>query len=296
MNSTPTLRRSLLYVPGDKEAMLARAASRGADALILNLEDAVAPANKDLARQMVAHALQALDFGAAEVIVRINPPDTETGYRDLLAIVPCGPAAILIPKVGSAEDARSVGRTVERLEAVHGLASGRTHIMCMIESAAGVLNAPEIAACHPRVAALIFGAVDLSTEIGCAPLPGEGVLLHAAGRLILAARAAGIDAIDTPHMQLNDPDGLARSSRLARDLGFDGKSAIHPAQIATINAAFSPTAEQVAWAKRVIALVPNGDPARLGAALLDGQLIETPHLARAQRILAASERLGTNSF
>ncbi len=186
---------------------------------------------------------------------------------------------------------RFVAWTIERLEGFHGLPAGQIAVMCMIESAAGVLNAPEIAACHPRVAALVFGATDFSLEVGCADTGDGRTLLTAAGRILLAARAAGIGAIDTPYMKLDDPEGLARSSRLARELGFDGKSAIHPAQIAPINAAFSPSVEQVAWARRVLALVPDGDASRLGAAVLDGQLIETPHLIRAQQILAVAERL-----
>lgn len=291
INSASRWRRSLLYVPGDKEAMLAKAPGRGADGLILNLEDAVAPADKESARQAVARALRSLDFGAAEAIVRINPSHTDAGQRDLLAVMPCRPHAILLPKVGAAEEVHLAAQRIERLEEQHGLPTGRTRIMCMIESAAGVLRAPEIAAGHPRVAALIFGAADLSMEVGCAAVPGEGTLLHAAVRVILAARAAGIAAIDTPHMKLDDPDGLAAGARAARGLGFDGKSAIHPAQIAAINAAFSPTAEQVAWARRVLALAPDGDEARLGAALLDGVLIEAPHLAQAKRILAAAAAL-----
>jgi citrate lyase subunit beta/citryl-CoA lyase len=291
MSATLTLRRSLLYVPGDKETMLAKAAGRGADGVILNLEDAVAPADKAVARQAVVHALQTLDFGRTEAIVRINPPDTDTGYRDLLAVAPLAPDAILLPKVGSAEEVCFVAWTLERLEALHGLPAGRIRLMCMIESAAGVLNAAETAACHPRVSALVLGAADLSTELGCTVTEDGRSLLAAASRVILAARAAAVDAIDTPYMKLDDAAGLARSSRQARELGFDGKSAIHPAQIAAINTAFSPTAEQVAWARRVLALAPGGDANRLGAAVLDGQLIETPHLRRAERILAIAARL-----
>jgi citrate lyase subunit beta/citryl-CoA lyase len=291
MSRTVIVRRSLLYVPGDKEAMLAKAPSRGADGVILNLEDAVAPANKDQARQAVTHALRSLDFGRAEAIVRINPPDTDTGYRDLLAVTPLAPSAILLPKVSLAEEVRFVAWTIDRLEVFHGLPAGQIKLMCMIESAAGVLNAVEIAACHPRVVALIFGATDFSMEVGCAITEDSRTLLAAASRIILAARAAGIDAIDTPDMKLDDAEGLARSSRLARELGFDGKSAIHPAQVAPINAAFSPTAEQAVWARRVLALAPDGDITRLGAAVLDGQLIEAPHLRHAERILAVAAQL-----
>ncbi len=288
MSQPSTLRRSLLYVPGDKEAMLAKAAGRGADGLILNLEDAVAPANKDAARQAVVRALGELDFTGVEVIVRINPPETEAGYRDLLAVAPAGPDAILLPKVGSAEAARFAAWTVARLESLAGLPAGRIRVMCMIESAAGVLAAAEIAKCDARIAALVLGANDLAEDLGCAPAPEQGPLWHAACEVVLAARAAGIDAIDTPHMNIQDAAGLILSARRACDLGFAGKSAIHPNQVAAINAAFMPTAAQVAWAERVWALVPGGDEGALGAAVLDGQLIEAPHLARARRILAAA--------
>jgi len=279
------LRRSMLYVPGDREAMIAKASQRGADSLILNLEDAVAPANKELARQTVVGALGKNDFGRTEVVVRINSPDTATGYRDLLAVAPAAPDAILLPKVGSVEVVRFTAWTLARLEELHSLPAGRIRVMCMIESAAGVMAAREIAACHERMAALIFGATDYSVEIGCTAAPDSPALLHAQSQIVLACRAAGIAAIDTPHMNLQDADGLVRAAQRAAALGFDGKSAIHPAQIGPIHAAFTPTPEQVAWAERVLALA-DGDDARLGAAVLDGQLIEAPHLARARRILA----------
>ena len=202
--SLSRLRRSLLYVPGDREAMIAKAAQRGADGLILNLEDAVAPGNKDLARNVVAQALATLDFGRAEVIVRINPLDTLTGYRDLLAIAPAKPDAILLPKVGSPEEVRFAAWTLARLEEMHDLPAGGIRLMCMIESAAGVLAAAQIAGCHPRVAALLFGAADYSAEVGCAITPDGETLFLAQSQIVLASRAAGIDAIDTPHMRLDD--------------------------------------------------------------------------------------------
>ncbi|MCX7669488.1 MAG: CoA ester lyase [Anaerolineae bacterium] len=279
------LRRSMLYVPGDREAMIAKAPQRGADSLILNLEDAVAPANKELARATVVDALSKNDFGRVEVVVRINAPATATGYRDLLAVAPAAPDAILLPKVGATDEVRFVSWTLARLEELHGLPAGRIKLMCMIESAAGVRAAYEIAACDARVTALIFGATDYSVEIGCATTDGHPALLYAQNRIVLACRAAGIAAIDTPHMNIQDDEGLIRAAHLAAELGFDGKSAIHPAQIGPIHDAFTPTAEQVAWAERVLALA-GGDETQWGAAVLDGQLIEAPHLVRARRILA----------
>jgi len=305
MNQTITLRRSLLYVPGDRPEMLApagprgvaKAAQRGADGLILNLEDAVAPARKELARQTVARNLATADFGGAEVIIRVNPLATDTGYLDLLSIMPHAPAAILLPKVTTVDEVRFAAWTVERLEGIHEVPAGHTKIMCMIESPAGILAAPEIAACHPRVAALIFGAADFSAETGCMITPDGRALLYATSRLVLAARSAGIDVIDAPHMKLNDAEGLALSAQMARELGFDGKSAIHPAQIAPVNAAFSPTQAQVAWARRVIEMLTGQPGGGLGAAVLDGQLIEAPHLTRARRILAVADvaKLGTET-
>jgi citrate lyase subunit beta / citryl-CoA lyase len=285
------LRRSLLYVPGDRETMIAKAAQRGADGLILNLEDAVAPGNKEAARTTVTQALATLDFGRAEVIVRVNPLDTPTGYRDLLTIAPGAPDAILLPKVGSPEEVRFAAWTIARLEAMHELPAGGIRLMCMIESAAGVLAAMQIGSCHPRVVALLFGAADYSAEVGCALTPEGDSLLLAQSQIVLASRVAGIDAIDTPHMRLDDQDGLAQSSQRARQLGFDGKSAIHPGQIGTINSAFSPTPEQIAWSERIVAALPNGDEAQLGATVLDGQLIEAPHLARARRVLALQAKI-----
>ena len=224
--------------------------------------------------------------------MRINPLATATGYRDLLAVAPAAPGAILLPKVGSVEETRFAAWTIARLEEMHGLPAGQIRLMCMIESAAGVLAAREIAACHPQVAALIFGATDYSVEVGCA-LTADGRNLRPAQRqIVLACRAAGIAAIDTPHMNLQDVPGLVEAAQRAAELGFDGKSAIHPSQIEPIHAAFSPAAEQVAWAERVLALLGDRDDAQLGAELLDGQLIEAPHLARARRILAAWAGVG----
>ncbi len=212
----------------------------------------------------------------------------DTGYRDLLEVVPAAPAAILLPKVASEEEARFAAWTIERLEWMHGLPSGAISLMCMVETAAGVLAAEAIAAAHPRVRALVFGAADFSTDVGCVLTPDGRTLLYATSRVVLAARAAGIDAIDAPHMRVGDDGGLEKGAQLARELGFSGKSAIHPGQVAIINRAFSPAPAEIAWARRVVEMLEGEGEPHAGAALLDGQLIELPHLNRARRILAAA--------
>jgi citrate lyase subunit beta/citryl-CoA lyase len=164
----------------------------------------------------------------------------------------------------------------------------------MIETAAGVLVAPDIAHAHPRVAALIFGAADFCAEVDCKPASDQRQLLYATSRLILAARSARVAAIDAPHMKLNDPDGLEQSVRMSRELGFDGKSAIHPSQIPFVNSLFSPSLEEVRWAKSVLDALsaPNGHEIDQGATVLNGDLIEAPHLLRAKRILETARRIG----
>jgi citrate lyase subunit beta/citryl-CoA lyase len=268
--------------------MMRKAAERGADGLILNLEDAVAEAHKATARAAVAGAIRAGGFGACEVIVRVNTLEAAHGYSDLLAIAPAEPDAILLPKVGGAEEVRFAAWTIERLEAVHDLPPGRIRLMCMIETAAGVLAAAEIARAHPRVSALLFGAADYTEDVGCTPTEDRRVLAVPLTTVVLAARAAGISVIDAPHMRPTDADGLHAASVQAREMGFDGKSAIHPAQIATINAVFSPSEAEIAWARRVLGRLEGG----AGADLLDGELIEAPHASRARRILAAAEQIG----
>jgi len=288
------LRRSLLYVPGDRENMLRRAPQRGADGLILNLEDAVGPANKELARAGVVAALRAGGFGATEVIVRINPLDSETGYRDLLAVVPARPDAILLPKTRTAEEVRFAAWTLARLEEVQDLPRAGICLMCMIESAAAVLAAQEIARADRRVSALVFGAADYAEDVGCVATSDRRAFLPVLTLVVLAARAAGIAAIDSPHMLPGDHEGLRQSAILARELGLDGKSAIHPDQVDLINKVFSPSSDEIRRAQATLAALGSSSDGRplAGAALLQGELIEAPHLAWARRVLLTAEQLG----
>jgi citrate lyase subunit beta/citryl-CoA lyase len=294
MTQVVGLRRSLLYVPGDRPEMLAKAGARGADGIILNLEDAVAAASKERARETVVRSLQHDDFGSSERIVRINSLEGESGLADLLAVAPLGPDAILLSKVASAEHVRFAAWLIDGLEKLYELPAGKILIMCMVETARGILAAPEIGSAHARVTAVVFGAADFTADVRCEMTEDQRSQIHAASHLVMAARSARIAAIDAPHMRLGDSEGLARGARISRELGFDGKCAIHPGQIPAIHAAFSPTVEQIGWAASVTdALAANGaDEGVKGAALLQGELVEAPHLLRAQRILEAARQMG----
>jgi citrate lyase subunit beta/citryl-CoA lyase len=224
------LRRSSLYVPGDSEKMLRKSLAASADLLLLNLEDGVAATRKDEARENVARALRSLDFGSKEIVVRINSIDSEIGRKDLAAIVPCRPDGICLPKVESAAGICSADTAVLELEQGYDVAEGELRFHAMIESARGLLQAPAVAAASPRMATLIFGSADFIKDVGCHPGEDRVELLLALEHIVLAARAAGLEAIDAPCFELRDQDRLRREAAQARRIGFDGKSALHPAQ------------------------------------------------------------------
>jgi citrate lyase subunit beta / citryl-CoA lyase len=280
-----TLRRSALYVPGDSEKMLQRSAVVLADILLLNLEDGVASSQKIGARGKIVHALKSIHFGDRETVVRINPADSDIGQADLAAIVPAHPEGICLPKVENAEDIYAADAAIRKIETAHSLAEGNIKLHAMIESAAGVLRAAEIASASPRMASLIFGSADYAADVRCRPGEDRLEILLALQMIVVAARSAGIDAIDAPCFDVRNYDLLARESAQARRLGFTGKSALHPDQLALIHQTFDVTPEEIAWAERIIAELNEAD--RRGKALttIDGSLIDNPHRAAAERIL-----------
>jgi citrate lyase beta subunit len=279
------LRRSALYVPGDSEKMLRKAVSASADLLLLNLEDGVAGAKKDEARENVARALRSLEFGSKEVVVRINSMESEAGRKDLAAMVPCRPDGICLPKVESAAEISAADIAVLELEQGYGVAEGELRFHAMIESARGLLEAPAIAAASPRLATLIFGSADFIQDVRCDPGADRVELLLALEHIVLAARAAGLDAIDAPCFELRDQDRLRREATQARRIGFDGKSALHPAQLEIINQVFEVTSDQIAWAEKVVAELNQAEARGRALSTLDGMLIDNPHRAAADRIL-----------
>jgi citrate lyase subunit beta/citryl-CoA lyase len=280
-----SLRRSVIYVPGDSEKMLRKSAAMPADVLVFNLEDGVAQSRKDVALRNVLHALGQADAADHERIVRVNSPGSEVGKRDIAAVVPLKPDGICLPKMEDAGQIREVDAMVRDLEIGHGIEPESVGLHAMIESASGVLHAAEIAAASPRMASLIFGSADYMEDVRCRPGEDRAEFMLAMQMLVLAARAAGIDAIDAPCFDIRNAELLARESSAARRLGFDGKSALHPDQLTVINGAFDATEEEIAWARKVLEELDEAEIRGKALSLLDGNLIDNPHRAAAQRIL-----------
>jgi len=269
-------RRSVLFSPGDRPTLLRNAPNSGADVLVFDLEDGVAPAEKPAAREAIAAVLGDPDFDPdAEVCLRVNP--TGVAADDDLAAVLAGgaPDSVMVPKVTGAADVE----TIDRLLDEHGLDAP---ILALVETAAGVLAAPEIAAAAPT-AALVFGGEDLAADIGATRTADGTELLYARQRVVIAASAAGVDAIDTVYTDLEDTDGLGAEARFAARLGFDGKLAVHPDQVGPITDAFTPDPETVAWAERVLAArdAHEGE----GVFRVDDEMIDAPLIARAEQVL-----------
>lgn len=274
--------RCLLFVPGDRADRFAKAEASGADAAILDLEDAVAPERKDAARDAVIAHLRADGATAALRMVRVNPPATPHGLRDLLALIDAriAPPALLLPKV---EDSGAV-RLVAQALAAAGLSPA---LIALIETARGLENAPAIAAAAPTLAGLAFGGVDLAADLGAAL--AWDTLAYARGRVVAAAAAAGLPAFDVPFLDIADDAGLAQDCAASRRFGFAGKIAIHPRQVAAIQVGFAPTAEEIARAERVLAA---SAAAQGGVAVVDGKMIDAPVVRAAERVIALAARKG----
>ena len=284
--------RSLLFVPGDSERKMLKAADSGADALILDLEDSVALSRKAEARQMVASFLAEANNSSApfpKLIVRLNALDTGLTDDDLSAIVRGAPYAILLPKAGSGADIQNLSARIAVEEAGAELPDGGILIHAlMTETAAGMLQASTFAAKSARLSALAWGAEDLAADIGASSNKDENgrytdVFRMARSLTILAAAHSGVDAIDTVFTDFRDMDGLGAECRDAVRDGFSGKMAIHPDQVSIINAAFTPAPEDVERAVRILALFAAAGP-DAGVLSLDGKMIEKPHLRQAERV------------
>ncbi|WP_242346609.1 HpcH/HpaI aldolase/citrate lyase family protein [Anaeromyxobacter terrae] len=279
-------RRSVLYVPGANARAIEKARALDADALILDLEDAVAPAAKVEARARVLEALAAGGFGHRERAVRVNGLATPWGADDVAALARAGADAVVLPKVESAAEVHAAEAALAAAGAPDGLA-----LWCMIETPRGVLASAEIARASPRLACLVAGTSDLVKDLGARHTPGRLEVLTSLGLIVLAARAAGLAALDGVHLDLGDDAGLEASCRQGRDLGFDGKTLIHPRTIAAANRAFAPDAAELEEARRVIAAHAAAEAAGQGVVVVDGRLVEALHVAAARRRVALAEAI-----
>lgn len=280
-------RRSVLYMPGSNARALEKGRSLPADGLILDLEDAVAPDAKAAARDTIAQALAAGGYGGRELIVRVNGLNTPWGYDDLRMAAASGADAVLLPKVESADAVRQA----EAVLRAAGAPAGQT-IWCMMETPLGILNVKEIAGASPTVGALVLGTSDLAKDLHAAHTALRLPMITSLGLCLLAARAYGLAVLDGVHLDLNDDEGFAASCRQGCELGFDGKTLIHPKTIAACNAAFAPDADEIAQAHRIIAAHAEAAAAGKGVVLVDGKLVENLHVENARRLVALAEAIG----
>ena len=286
------MRRSMLFLPGNAPKMIINGNYLGSDAVIFDLEDAVAPDQKDAARLLVRNVLGSLEFDRVETIVRINSIDTPYWQKDLEAIVPCRPNIIMLPKTGTARDVEVVDDYLTVLEAKLGIPSGTVRLMPLIETALGIENAYFIASARKRVVALFLGAEDLTADLRCKRTKEGREIDYARSRMVNAARAAGVDVYDTPFTDVNDDEGIVADAQYAKSLGFTGKASISPRHITAINTVFSPTKADIAYAYEVMDAIAEAKAQGKGAIALRGKMIDAPIVARAQQTIEAAEALG----
>ena len=286
------MRRSMLFLPGNTPGIIVNGEILGADAVILDLEDAVSPTEKDSARILVRNAISRMGFGKCEVIVRINATDTDYWKKDLEEIIPVKPSMIMPPKTGTAEDVLRVDAYISELEDRLGWARNTVKLIPLIETALGVENAFAIASASSRVAAIFLGGEDLTADLQCKRTKQGDEILYARCRMVCAARAAGVDVYDTPFTDVNDDEGIYVDARKAKSLGFTGKSSISPRHVKAINEVFSPTAAEIQYAREVLEAIRLGQEQGRGAVALRGTMIDAPVVNRAKQTLAAARALG----
>ena len=286
------MRRSMLFLPGNNPNMLINGNCLGSDAVIFDLEDAVSPTEKDAARILVRNTMRYMDFSGCEIIVRINSIDTPYWKKDVDAILPYKPGLILLPKTGTAQDALEADAYISQVEDRLGMPRNTVGLMPLIETAMGVENAFQIASSTKRIKALFLGAEDLTADLQCKRTKEGREIEYARTRLVVAARAAGVDVYDTPFTDVNDDEGIVTDATYAKALGFTGKASISPRQVEVINSVFSPTQKEVDYAYEVMEAIALAKEQGKGAIALHGKMIDAPIVARAQRTIDMAEALG----
>ncbi|MGD8607003.1 MAG: CoA ester lyase [Myxococcales bacterium] len=279
-------RRSVLYMPGSNARALEKGRSLDADGLILDLEDAVAPDAKEQARNQVVEAIRAGGYGHREILLRVNGLSTPWGYDDLVAAAQSGTDAVLLPKVDSAD----MVRQAEGILVASG-APDSLQLWCMMETPRGILRAEEIADSSPRLGGFVMGTSDLAKDLHAAHTPLRLPMIPSLGICLLAARAAGIAILDGVYLDLSDEEGFAASCKQGAELGFEGKTLIHPKQLAPANEAFAPTEAEVELSRRIIQAHAEAEAEGKGVIVVDGKLIENLHVENAKRLVALAEAI-----
>jgi citrate lyase subunit beta/citryl-CoA lyase len=283
-------RRSLLFMPGSNPRALEKARILPADGIILDIEDSVAPDAKATARDQIAQAIAAKGFGKREVLIRVNSLDSPWWKDDIAMAGKARPDGVLVPKIYGVEDFVAIGRSLRDINA-----DASIKVWAMIETARAVLHAEELAAASRdldmRLAGFVFGPNDISRETRIRMLPGRAAMIPMITHCILAARAHGLEILDGPYSDFSNVDGFALECAQARDLGFDGKTLIHPGQIVACNAIFTPPEEEVAQARKIIAAFERPENASRGAIQLDGQMVERLHAEMAKRTIAIADAI-----
>ena len=287
-------RRSVLYVPGDNDRALEKSRSLPADSIIVDLEDSVAPGSKDAARAHALATIRAGDFGSREIILRVNPLETPWGMADLQAAIAAGPHAILVPKVSQPGDIISTAKIVNAAEA-----SPSIRLWAMIETPMGIINARDIAACAPdpenRLSCFVLGTNDLLKESRARASNQRFAVVPWLAMTLVAARAYGLDVIDGVYNDFRDDAGFRAECEHGRTLGMDGKTLIHPSQVAPCNEVFSPTEDEVVWAQKIITTFEQPENARKGVITVDGKMVERLHLVMARRVAAIAQAINSRA-
>ncbi len=279
------LRRSRIYLPGNKPRMIQKGPGLGADAVILDLEDAVSPEEKDSARFLVSRAIKMIDFRLSEVMVRINPVN-RGGLVDLEAVLASGPDAVVIPKCEGKADVLVVEEAIKAAKLLKQIS-----ILPMIETAKGILNAYEVASASPMVDALTFGGEDFTQDVGATRTKAGKEIFWGRSLVVIAAKAARVQALDTVYSDITDNEGLRRDTQEIKELGFDGRAAIHPSQIETIHECFTPTEKEMQHAVNITFAAEKARTEGSGVAVVQGKMIDKPIIDRAEKIIRYAERL-----
>lgn len=279
-------------MPGNNPNMMADCMIYGADTILLDLEDSVSLSEKDAARYLVKYALRYLDFGNTEVAVRINGMDTPYWQEDIKKIIPEKPDMIRLPKAETKEQIKRLDEEISMIEERSGIKVGNTKIMVSIESAKGLKNAYDIATASPRMAAIAIGGEDFTADLGVKRTREGNELLVARGELVLAAKAAKVDVIDSVFSNVDDEEGLRMETERAKAMGFTGKSVINPRQIPIVHDVFKPTQEEIEEAIKITGAIEEARKKGSGVISLNGKMIDKPIVEKAQRVLELAKTLG----